>query len=143
MEKSLCIRLTADEHRRIRAAAFSKGISVNAFVQAAAMAAVHDVEQRSSEPAEPTDFLLAGARNGPPGYRQHGADFARWLEKNAWPKLRELLEMLKVVDAEMLRREKFRPLFAWGEKHFPKLMNRIPQRRRRLFAEGLLETVKR
>jgi hypothetical protein len=143
MEKSLGIRLAPDEHRRIHAAAFSQGISVKAFVQKVVMAAVKELENHSNENAGRTDFVLVGVRNGPPGYRKRGRDFAKWLEKHARRAHRELLEMLQVVDAVMLERENFRPLYVWCQKHFPRLIERIPQRRRRLFAEGILEAVKR
>jgi len=141
MANSLCTRLTQGEHRRIHAAAFSQGISVNAFVKKVVMAAVEEIENRSREKADPTDFLLVGVRNGPPGYKRRGRDFAKWLEGNASPALHKLHKELQGVDAVILRRENFKPVIAWCHKHFPKLMDRIPLRRQRLFAEGIINAL--
>lgn len=139
MLRLLGIRIPLEDHGRIHAAALSQGISVNAFVHQAVMAAVAELEGDGKIGPAPKGFALGGVRNGPPGYKRRGIDFARWLEKNGRGQLRALRAALEVLDADMLRREKFAPVFAWYRKHFPALIDQIPGRRQLLFVEGLLE----
>lgn len=139
MLRPLGTRVPVEDHDRIHAAALSQGVSVNAFVHTAVMAAVTELEEDGKIDPAPKRFVLGGVRNGPPGYKRRGIEFARWLEKNGRGQLRALREALQVLDADMLRREKFAPVFAWYRKHFRALIDQIPRRRQRLFVEGLLE----
>jgi hypothetical protein len=141
MTRFVGIRVTEEEHRRIREAAALREISVNEFVHKAVIGSVQHVESRLARKANKIEVLLIGARHGPPGYRECGRKFAEWLNKSNPRELRELQRSLAVVDAEMLRREKFKTLFSWCDKHFAFVTKYVPTRRRKPFAEGLMSEI--
>jgi hypothetical protein len=150
-KKSLGIRLTADEHQRICAAALAQGISVQTFVLNAVLAAVESVKCNPDEDADTLDRLFAGVRNGPPGYKKCGIDFAKWLEYKPnrcanEDAIEELSKLVQTLVRSPLGDEREwlgpvqTPFFQWCDKHFPGLLERIPRRRQRLFAEWFFRT---
>src|SRR5262249_54522066 len=134
-------RVTEKEHRRIREAAALREISVNEFVHQAVIGSVQRVETRLAGKANKLEILLIGARHGPPGYRECGRKFAELLKKSYPSEFNKLKQSLAVVDAEMLRREKFKTLFSWCDKHFAFVKQHVPTRRRESFAEGLMSEI--
>ena len=134
------IRLTEYEYNRLRKATVQQKVSLSSFVRAAVISAI----ERSKAGAKAVDelqFIVENARHGGPGYRGCGSAFAEWVLKNRRRDLRELRQLLSVVDEEMLRREKFRSVLFWCGRHYDRMLAQIPKRRRRLFAEGLIETI--
>jgi HicB family len=147
MRKTYRIRLSSDQHKRIKEAALARGVSINAFVENAIEVALVSARSsiqrfRFSAKAGSPDFLLAGVRNGKPGYKRCGVNFATWFKKNRDPhEIREVREMLEVIDSEMLRKEKLKTFYAWFQKFFPEFLEQIPSRRWMLFAEGFMATI--
>jgi hypothetical protein len=162
-EQAITFRLPSALKRRVEAAAFNSGQTLQAFLLQAARAATEEVEGRpgARPPAGPAKarrrdqdlaylaLLCKKARCGGPGFRGVGRECARKLHRlieslehpaRARRLLGQHLRALLAASGQL--RPDYDPLLTWLGNCFPQLMDQVSRRRRAEFAAGFWDAVR-
>jgi hypothetical protein len=138
------VRLTDVERERIRTAAHARKLTLNDFVVEAALRAAEELNRPGQPRLTGFALLCQSAAYGSRGYKAVGFNFAKDLRRlvgkgpGSSAKLRELRCHLKVTDPDAAP-HRYGHLLKWCAKHFPELMELVPRRRYKRFAEGFLD----